>query len=167
MGERKVLNKYYPPDFDPSIIPKKKWDNAAQLKVRVMLPFSLQCNVCGEYTYRGKKFNGRIEKDLGPNGKYLGQIQIRERGYLRLDRSQRQPEPVAHLVCIHAITTERRDLVTEVQILLCIERLHLLFAQDRSEDVLQCDRVDDRVLQRANDRMDTDHRRVPCDEVHV
>lgn len=64
MGERKVLNKYFPPDFDPSLVPRRKRPKNAQVEVRMMLPFSLQCATCGEYMYRGKKFNSRKEEVL-------------------------------------------------------------------------------------------------------
>jgi len=70
MGERKVLNKYFPPDFDPSLIPKRKCFYDEQVKVRVMLPMTVQCLTCGEYIYRGKKFNARKEKVK--NEDYLG-----------------------------------------------------------------------------------------------
>jgi hypothetical protein len=61
MGERKVLNRYIPPDFDPSIIPKFKREKNKLMDIRMMLPFSLRCNTCGEYMYRGKKFNSKKE----------------------------------------------------------------------------------------------------------
>jgi len=57
----KVLNKYFPPDFDPSLIPRRKQPKNSQQVVRLMAPFSMRCNTCGEYIYKGKKFNARKE----------------------------------------------------------------------------------------------------------
>lgn len=65
MSERKVLNKYFPPDFDPAKIPRRKQPKDAQQVVRLMAPFSMRCNTCGEYTYKGKKFNARKETVQG------------------------------------------------------------------------------------------------------
>jgi len=61
MAERKVLNKYIPPDFDPSLIPRRRMPKNTQQVVRLMAPFSMRCNTCGEYIYKGKKFNARKE----------------------------------------------------------------------------------------------------------
>ncbi|PGH01392.1 hypothetical protein AJ79_07933 [Helicocarpus griseus UAMH5409] len=65
MSERKVLTKYYPPDFDPSLItrtPKHLRPSGPKLlTVRLMAPFSLKCTTCGEYIYKGRKFNARKE----------------------------------------------------------------------------------------------------------
>ncbi|EEH23238.1 hypothetical protein PABG_05449 [Paracoccidioides brasiliensis Pb03] len=65
MSERKVLTKYYPPDFDPSLITRTpKHLRAAGprlMTVRLMAPFSLKCTNCGEYIYKGRKFNARKE----------------------------------------------------------------------------------------------------------
>ncbi|KAK2725230.1 splicing factor YJU2-like [Artemia franciscana] len=61
MSERKVLNKYYPPDFDPSKIPRVKRDHNKTFTVRLMAPFNMRCTTCGEYIYKGRKFNARKE----------------------------------------------------------------------------------------------------------
>ncbi|KAK6169750.1 hypothetical protein SNE40_020739 [Patella caerulea] len=61
MSERKVLNKYYPPSFDPSKIPKVKGPKNRTFSIRIMAPFNMRCNTCGVYIYKGKKFNSRKE----------------------------------------------------------------------------------------------------------
>uniref|UniRef100_H2Z4N7 Splicing factor YJU2 n=1 Tax=Ciona savignyi TaxID=51511 RepID=H2Z4N7_CIOSA len=61
MSERKVLNKYYPPDYDPSKIPKLKRAKDRQYVIRVMAPFHMRCKTCGNYIYKGTKFNARME----------------------------------------------------------------------------------------------------------
>ena len=65
MGERKVLNKYYPPDFDPSKLPKLEKPENFQYVVRLMAPFTMRCLTCGDYVYKGKKFNARKETAVG------------------------------------------------------------------------------------------------------
>ncbi|KAL6714273.1 Pre-mRNA-splicing factor cwf16 [Lecanora helva] len=64
MSERKVLTKYYPPDFDPSKITRTRGPRTVGPKtqtVRLMAPFSMKCTTCGEYIYKGRKFNARKE----------------------------------------------------------------------------------------------------------
>lgn len=87
MSERKVLSKYYPPDFDPSALSRrqgksKKQAGPAVQVVRLMAPMSMRCTRCGEFIYKGRKFNARKETPL--NEKYLG-IQI-YRFYIRCTR---------------------------------------------------------------------------------
>lgn len=78
MSERKVINKYYPPDFDPSKIIKKKkkvkTGSASLPTVRLMTPFSMKCKNCGEYIAKSKKFNARKEST---NETYLGMKIVR------------------------------------------------------------------------------------------
>jgi hypothetical protein len=64
MSERKVLSKYYPPDFDPSKITRQRGPKQVGPKVqtvRLMAPFSMKCTHCGEFIYKGRKFNARKE----------------------------------------------------------------------------------------------------------
>ena len=65
MSERKVLTKYYPPDFDPSKITRTprhlRPTGPRLLTVRLMAPFGMKCTACGEYIYKGRKFNARKE----------------------------------------------------------------------------------------------------------
>ncbi|KAI1075286.1 DUF572-domain-containing protein [Whalleya microplaca] len=89
MSERKVLTKYYPPDFDPSQVKRVRGAKNAGPRVqtvRLMAPFSMKCTSCGEYIYRGRKFNAR--KETPPDEKYLG-IQI-FRFYIRCTRCSAQ-----------------------------------------------------------------------------
>lgn len=86
MADRKTINKYYPPDFDPSKIsrraPKNAHSSTSLATVRLMSPFSMRCTTCGEYIYKGKKFNARKQ----PTGEtYLNSIKI-IRFYIRCPR---------------------------------------------------------------------------------
>ncbi|KAI5249944.1 DUF572-domain-containing protein [Aureobasidium subglaciale] len=64
MAERKVISKYYPPDFDPSKLRQKRSPNnpGTLPTVTVMSPFSMRCSSCSTYIYKGRKFNARKEK---------------------------------------------------------------------------------------------------------
>ncbi|OCF45276.1 nuclear mRNA splicing protein [Kwoniella heveanensis CBS 569] len=55
----------FPPDFDPSKIKRRKMPKDLQQVIRLMAPFSMRCNRCGEYVYKGKKFNARKETAQG------------------------------------------------------------------------------------------------------
>ncbi|XP_063933173.1 splicing factor YJU2-like [Zophobas morio] len=87
MSERKVLNKYYPPDFDPSKIPRlRRTKEQLSYKVRLMAPFNMRCNACGNYIYKATKFNSKKEDAEGED--YLG-IQI-YRFYISCPRCSQQ-----------------------------------------------------------------------------
>ncbi|KAL4713548.1 hypothetical protein ACJJTC_007786 [Scirpophaga incertulas] len=70
MSERKVLNKYYPPGLRPIEDPSHEMAKNRQYTVRLMAPFNMRCATCGEYIYKGKKFNAR--KEDVENEDYLG-----------------------------------------------------------------------------------------------
>lgn len=61
--------KYYPPDFDPSKLPRAKKKRPNDDAVRFMLPMSVRCETCGEFMGTGLKFNAR-KSDTNEN--YLG-----------------------------------------------------------------------------------------------
>lgn len=69
MSERKVINKYIPADFDPNDRFSLPRGPKRPKTVRVMVPFSLRCTTCGEFIYKGRKFNARKET---VEGDYLG-----------------------------------------------------------------------------------------------
>lgn len=54
--------------------------------VRLMTPFSMRCDTCGEFIYKSKKFNARKETVEGED--YLG-IKVRRRR-----RSNRRGAPL-------------------------------------------------------------------------
>lgn len=68
MSERKAINKYYPPDWDPSKLPKVKKNPNATIKVRLLAPFSMRCLNCNEYISSSRKFNAKKQVT---NEKYL------------------------------------------------------------------------------------------------
>ena len=74
------LTLSFPPDFDPSKIKRRKLGRQLQQTIRLMAPFSMRCNKCGEYVCKsrhlvfvshahvidkGKKFNARKETAEG------------------------------------------------------------------------------------------------------
>ena len=63
MTERKVLNKYFPPDFDPAKIPRLKGMKKEKVfSIRTMAPFNMMCLTCRGYIFKAKKFNSRMEE---------------------------------------------------------------------------------------------------------
>jgi len=88
MSERKVINKYYPPDWDPAkeeaeAAAKRKAkkrkagsDGGGGPKVRMMLPMTVQCGdaSCGSFLTAGTKLYAR--KEAAPEHKYLGKVAV-------------------------------------------------------------------------------------------
>ncbi|KAF7457795.1 CWC16 protein [Cryptosporidium felis] len=83
MSERKVINRYFPPDFDPKkleenkklfkkIKPRKNCGIRKKkfLNIRMLYPFTVKCDGCNLYHYVGTKFNSKVEKIQ--NESYLG-----------------------------------------------------------------------------------------------
>ena len=82
MAERKAVNKYIPPTYDPEDprpraptfdMPHPEPRSRPLRSVRLMLPFSARCSTCGEHIPKGRKFNAR--KETCWNETYLG-VQI-------------------------------------------------------------------------------------------
>lgn len=73
MSERKGINKYYPPDWDPSKVPKRQKTGNQDIKVRLMAPFSMRCLKCNEYIAERRKFNAKkeITKEMYMNFKII------------------------------------------------------------------------------------------------
>jgi len=69
MSERKVLNKHIDPYFNEKKLVKVPKAAARQHNVRMMLPFSIKCDTCGNYLRVGTKINMR--KETVPNEFYL------------------------------------------------------------------------------------------------
>jgi hypothetical protein len=74
MAERKVMNFYISPDFDPSKVPKGKRES--RIEATMMLPFSIQCMICGEFMARGKKFNSKVRGVVWWRDYALAAVQI-------------------------------------------------------------------------------------------
>ncbi|CCE62542.1 hypothetical protein TPHA_0C03920 [Tetrapisispora phaffii CBS 4417] len=81
MSERKAINKYYPPDYNPieaekqarKLAKKLKTKNRNVVTIRLMTPFSMKCLKCSEFIPKSRKFNGK--KELIPE-RYLDTIKI-------------------------------------------------------------------------------------------
>jgi hypothetical protein len=71
MADDKLMNRYYPPDFDPSrllpvkAIRPKRTAGPRQMSIRMMLPFTMRCDHCGQFIFIATKFNSRCEKIPG------------------------------------------------------------------------------------------------------
>jgi len=93
MSERKVINKYYPPEWDPAkeeaeaeaaararkAKRKRKGGGdapSAGPKVRMMLPMTVQCGdaTCASFLTAGTKLYAR--KETAPEHRYLGKITV-------------------------------------------------------------------------------------------
>lgn len=84
MADGKVMQKYYPPDFDPEDLRKhkdvlraagrgrggKRRRGGKMMEMRMMFPFSLQCENCRDFVLVGTKFNSKVERIRGED--YLG-----------------------------------------------------------------------------------------------
>ena len=121
MADRKVLIKYYPPDFDYRRLEKVERLKDKQDNVRMMLPMSVRCLTCGNFMYIGTKFNMRKETVLDQG--YLG-IKI-FRFYFKCTRCSAEismkTDPKNHdYVCEHGASRNYepwRDMANAEQVL--------------------------------------------------
>lgn len=85
MSDGKVMEKYYPPDFDPESLKthkdvlramtrdkqgSNKRKGPRMMEMRMMFPFTLECSNCKDFVYVGTKFNSKVERIRGED--YLG-----------------------------------------------------------------------------------------------
>ncbi|KAI0161372.1 hypothetical protein GGR57DRAFT_518544 [Xylariaceae sp. FL1272] len=63
MSERKVVSKYFPPDFDPSEFRRQRTPKYATKlpMVGFDVPLSMICDACGECIHKARRFNARKE----------------------------------------------------------------------------------------------------------
>lgn len=74
IGWTNTHGMYYPHDFDPNkLVAEKKYKGEKSksklgvkaprlMNIRMMMPFSMICGTCGNFTYVATKFNSRVEK---------------------------------------------------------------------------------------------------------
>lgn len=74
MGERKGVNKYYPPDYDPSKGGLNKWQGTHALRerasklhlgilvIRFEMPYNIWCDGCGNHIGTGVRYNAEKKK---------------------------------------------------------------------------------------------------------
>lgn len=74
MGERKGVNKYYPPDYDPSRGGLNKWQGTHALRerarklhlgilvIRFEMPYNIWCGGCGNHIGMGVRYNAEKSK---------------------------------------------------------------------------------------------------------
>ncbi|RSL47006.1 hypothetical protein CEP54_013609 [Fusarium duplospermum] len=96
MSERKVLQKYYPPEWDPNSIARRRGPKASGPRVqtvRIMSPFSMRCLTCGEYIYKGRKFNSRKETPVDQNAEIRFRTDPKNSDYAMVSGAVRNNEP--------------------------------------------------------------------------
>ncbi len=64
------------PTFDPARMPKGKRKALNSCEVTMMMPFSVQCDTCSAFIYKGKKLNSTKEDILGGNYKGIKLIRF-------------------------------------------------------------------------------------------
>ena len=73
LGREAGETRYFPPDFDPLLVPSLKGPRKAPI-VRMQMPFGVQCNECGEGIPQAKKFHAAKERVKGED--YLGKVAV-------------------------------------------------------------------------------------------
>ncbi|RBA10742.1 hypothetical protein FPRO05_05331 [Fusarium proliferatum] len=96
MSERKVLQKYYPPDFDPSALQRRRGPKNAGPRiqqVRIMCPFTMRCTRCGAFSNRGLKKNARKETPPDENSEIIIKTDPKNQDYVVVSGAVRNNEP--------------------------------------------------------------------------
>lgn len=100
-----------------------------------MAPFSMRCNACGEYIYKGKKFNARKETALGED--YMG-IKVRSSGQNQQNQTMGRRASALLLLCgVHIRTfpnSERSRALRPFPDLPLLYQVHALLDRDHIQD---------------------------------
>ncbi|VAH77222.1 unnamed protein product [Triticum turgidum subsp. durum] len=123
MGERKVLNKYYPPDFDPAKIPRRKQPKNQQIKTYLgiqIFRFYFKCTRCSaEITFKTDPQNSDYTVESGASRNFEP---WREEDEV-VDKEKRKREAEEMGDAMRALENRAMDSKQDMDILAALEEM--------------------------------------------